>query len=62
MESRVAALAAGGQSNKEIAAALFVSVHTVSAHLSRVYGKFGIRSRVQLAARLGAADNTGKTN
>jgi DNA-binding CsgD family transcriptional regulator len=62
MESRVAALAAGGRSNKEIAAALFVSVHTVSAHLSRVYGKLGIRSRAQLAARLGGTDTTGKTN
>jgi DNA-binding CsgD family transcriptional regulator len=62
MESRVAALAAGGRSNKEIAAALFVSVHTVSAHLSRVYGKLGIRSRVQLAGRLGATDNAAKTN
>lgn len=62
MESRVAGLAARGRSNKEIAAALFVSVHTVSAHLSRVYAKLGIRSRTQLAARLGAADGTAKTN
>lgn len=62
METRVAGLAARGRSNKEIAAALFVSVHTVSAHLSRVYGKLGVRSRTQLAARLGAADGTGKTN
>jgi DNA-binding CsgD family transcriptional regulator len=52
MESRVAAMAAGGHSNKEIAAALFMSVHTVSTHLSHVYRKLGIRSRVQLAPRL----------
>ncbi len=51
-EERVAALAAGASSNKEIATELFVSVHTVEAHLTRVYRKLGIRSRAQLAARL----------
>ena len=51
-ELRVAELAATGKQNKEIAAALFVSVKTVEANLSRVYGKLGIRSRAELAARL----------
>jgi DNA-binding NarL/FixJ family response regulator len=51
-ESRVAELAAQGLANKEIAAALVVTVPTVEAHLSRVYAKLGIRSRAQLAARL----------
>jgi DNA-binding CsgD family transcriptional regulator len=51
-EERVAGLAAEGLSNKEIAAALFVTVHTVEVHLSHVYRKLGIRSRSQLAARL----------
>jgi DNA-binding CsgD family transcriptional regulator len=51
-EARVAALAAEGRSNKEIAAALFVSVHTVEAHLTRVYRKLGVRSRSELAGRL----------
>ena len=37
--------------NKEIAAALFMSVHTVEAHLTHVYRKLGIRSRGQLANR-----------
>jgi DNA-binding CsgD family transcriptional regulator len=55
MEERVSKLAAGGHSNKEIAALLFVSVHTVTAHLSRAYRKLGIRSRTQIAGRLGAA-------
>ena len=41
-----------GRMNKEIAAALFMSVHTVEAHLTRVYRKLGIRSRGQLADRL----------
>jgi len=50
-EKRVARLAAQGLSNKEIAAALFVTVHTVEAHLVHVYRKLGIRSRGELAAR-----------
>ena len=45
----MARLASEGQSNKEIAAALYVSVHTVEAHLSRVYRKMGVRSRAELA-------------
>jgi DNA-binding CsgD family transcriptional regulator len=48
-ERRVAALAAGGLSNKEIAHKLFVTVHTVEVHLSRAYAKLGVRSRGQLA-------------
>jgi DNA-binding CsgD family transcriptional regulator len=48
-ERRVAALVAEGLANKEVAAALFVTVHTVEAHLSRIYRKLGIRSRRELA-------------
>ncbi len=51
-ELRVAELAAAGAHNKEIAGALFVSVKSVEANLSRVYAKLGIRSRVELAAQL----------
>jgi DNA-binding NarL/FixJ family response regulator len=51
-ERRIAELAAAGRQNKEIAGALFVSVKTVEANLSRVYAKLGIRSRVELTARL----------
>jgi DNA-binding CsgD family transcriptional regulator len=54
-EQRVAALVAGGLSNKEVAAQLFVSVYTVEEHLSHVYAKLGIRSRTQLAGRLSAS-------
>jgi DNA-binding CsgD family transcriptional regulator len=50
-EERVAGLAASGRANKEIAAELFMSVHTVEAHLSRVYRKLEIRSRTELAQR-----------
>jgi DNA-binding CsgD family transcriptional regulator len=51
-EVRVAALAARGRSNKEIAAELFIGVSTVEMHLSRVYRKLEIRSRTGLAARM----------
>ena len=53
-ERRVARLAAAGHSNKEIAQVLVVTVSTVEAHLSRSYAKLGVRSRTQLAQRLGA--------
>ena len=51
-ERRVAELAAGGASNKEIAQTLFISVHTVEAHLTHAYAKLGVRSRSQLAKHL----------
>lgn len=51
-ETRVAELAATGHSNKEIAAALFMGVSTVEAHLSHVYRKLGIRSRAGLGTHL----------
>jgi DNA-binding CsgD family transcriptional regulator len=51
-ELHVAELAAAGSQNKEIAGALFVSVKTVEANLSRAYAKLGIRSRAELASQL----------
>jgi DNA-binding CsgD family transcriptional regulator len=53
-EQRIARLVAEGKTNKEVAAELFVAVHTVEAALTRVYGKLGIRSRTELARRLPA--------
>ena len=38
-----------GRTNKEVAAAAFVSVKTVEANLSRIYAKLGVRSRAGLA-------------
>jgi DNA-binding CsgD family transcriptional regulator len=51
-EQQIAELVAEGRSNKEVAAALFVTVKTVEANLSKVYAKLGIRSRAALARRL----------
>jgi DNA-binding NarL/FixJ family response regulator len=51
-ERRIAALAAEGRSNKEIATALFVTPKTVGTQLSRIYRKVGVHSRTELARRL----------
>jgi DNA-binding CsgD family transcriptional regulator len=53
-ERRVAAMAAEGPTNREIAQALFVTPKTVEVHLSSAYRKLGISSRSQLATALGA--------
>lgn len=50
-ESAVAKLVGGGASNRQTAAALFVSVKAVEYHLSNIYRKLGIRSRTELAAQ-----------
>jgi DNA-binding CsgD family transcriptional regulator len=47
-ELRVARLAAGGLTNREIAQALFITAKTAKGHLSRVYHKLGITCRGQL--------------
>ena len=49
-ERRVAELVAEGATNREVAAALVISTHTVDSHLRHVFAKLGISSRVQLAA------------
>jgi DNA-binding CsgD family transcriptional regulator len=51
-ERRVAQLAAAGQSNRDIARALYVTPKTVEVHLTSVYRKLGIRSRGGLAEAL----------
>jgi DNA-binding CsgD family transcriptional regulator len=51
-ERRVAALAAQGHTNREIAATLFVTVSTVEQHLTRVYRKLKVSRRTDLPAEL----------
>ncbi len=54
-ERRVAELAAGGDTNRQIAQALFVTSKTVEVHLSSVYRKLDISSRSQLPKALEAS-------
>ena len=51
-EREAALLAASGQSNREIAQQLVVSVRTVENRLQHVYGKLGVTSRSALADAL----------
>jgi DNA-binding CsgD family transcriptional regulator len=51
-EAQIARLVAEGKTNREVAEALFVSVHTVEANLKRIYRKLGVRSRTELARKL----------
>ena len=50
VQVEVAALAAKGLSNPEIAQRLFISRGTVKAHLTQIYRKLDVNNRTQLAA------------
>ena len=52
-EREVAELVALGRTNKEIAAELFLSEKTVESHMSRLFGKLGVRSRAEVAKAVG---------
>jgi predicted ATPase/class 3 adenylate cyclase/DNA-binding CsgD family transcriptional regulator len=53
MELDVVRLVAEGLGNKEIGARLFISPRTVQSHLTHVYAKLGLTSRVQLVQEAG---------
>jgi len=52
-ERRVAELAASGLTNRDVAAALFISPKTVEANLVRIYRKLGIKTRAELGRLIG---------
>jgi DNA-binding CsgD family transcriptional regulator len=52
-ELGIATLVAEGRSNPEIARLLFLSRHTVHTHLSHIFRKLELRSRVELASAMG---------
>ncbi len=49
-EAEVLAHIAGGGTNKDVAAALFISERTVGRHLANIFGKIGVSSRTAAAA------------
>jgi DNA-binding CsgD family transcriptional regulator/tetratricopeptide (TPR) repeat protein len=52
IERRIAALVAQGQTNREVASAMFVTENTIQTHVQHILRKLGVRSRTELAARL----------
>ncbi|WP_068139697.1 helix-turn-helix domain-containing protein [Limnochorda pilosa] len=57
-EREILELLANGLNNREIAAALYISPHTVKNHVSSIYRKLGADDRTRIAVtalRLGAA-------
>jgi DNA-binding CsgD family transcriptional regulator len=57
-ERGIAELVAEGLTNREIAARIFVSPHTVDTHLRRIYAKLSIASRIELTRLVVEHSNT----
>lgn len=60
-EVQIARLVAEGKTNRDVAAALFLSPKTVEFHLTHIYRKLGIRSRAELVRQVAEADRTHAT-
>jgi DNA-binding NarL/FixJ family response regulator len=57
-EREVADQVARGLTNREVAEAMFLSEKTIERHLSSVFNKLGIRSRVALVMLLGSTTSS----
>jgi len=49
-ERRIVTLVTQGQTNRQVATAMFISENTVQTHIRHVFQKLGVRSRTELAA------------
>ncbi|WP_194920610.1 helix-turn-helix transcriptional regulator [Catenulispora rubra] len=61
-ERRVAHLVGRGESNRDVAARLFLTVSTVEQHLTRIYRKLGISGRQGLEWLFTAVETDGRTD
>lgn len=61
-EREVADQVAAGKTNREVAAALYLSEKTIESHLARIYDKLGLRSRTALAALVARAAVDGRSD
>lgn len=50
-EKDILGLIAGGLTNREIAAQLFLSINTIKTYTSRIYGKLGVHNRAEAVDR-----------
>jgi DNA-binding CsgD family transcriptional regulator len=57
-EAEVAELVADGLTNKQIAARLFISEHTVDSHIRNILNKLGFNSRAQIAAWMASSNQS----
>jgi len=58
-EAQIAAEVAEGKSNRDVAAALYLTPKTVEFHLTRIYRKVGVASRAELVSRMSKDFATG---
>lgn len=56
IERQIVALVMQRKRNREIAAALYVSLRTVEGHLTRIFRKLGVATKAQLVRQLSGVD------